>query len=107
MVLINPMEAAAADSPNVIVGSTQNDGAHAHSESPEMLSQIMVTRKDCPGSVIIAKEIPATINGIAVCSLRSLRRSEDRAVACTVNAAMMNGITDSRVDWTLDRPECC
>src|SRR5690242_12935475 len=97
MVFIKPMEAAAAASPAVIVGSTQNGGDQAHNDIPVILSHIMVTKNDCPGTVIIANEIPAAIKGIAVCSFRSFLLSDDRAVARTVRAAMTNGITDSSV----------
>jgi len=81
IVLMKPMDAAAADSPMVIVGNTQNGGDHAHNIMPVMLSQIMVTTKGCPGMVIIANDNPAIIRGIAVCSLRSRSLSDDRAVS--------------------------
>src|SRR6516162_5889410 len=107
MVLTKPTDAAAADSPIVMVGNTQKDGDHAQSDNPVTHSQAMVAGNDWPGMVIIAKDKPAMIKGTAVCSFRSRRRSEDLAVSWTVRAAATNGIADSSVDCCVDRPECC
>src|SRR5690242_14861151 len=74
---INPTDAAAADSPSIIVGSTQNEGAHAHNMRAVRQSQTIVSGKDCPGMMLSAKNAPDRNRGTAVCHLRSRNRSDD------------------------------
>ena len=54
--LMNPTETAAAESPCMIVGRTQNDGAHAHSMNAVKQSHIIVNRNGCLGMVVRAKK---------------------------------------------------
>src|SRR5690349_6303633 len=89
--LTSPMEAAAADSPRTMVGSTQNEGAQAHSITAVKQSQIMVRAKGWPGIVVNPKKVPAKTSGIAVCSFRSRRPSEDLPMYQTEAVARING----------------
>src|SRR4051812_33520741 len=95
--LMRPMDAAAADSPSVSVGSTQNGGDQAHKHMPVTQSQNITAKNDRPGIADMANAQPAAMRGSAVCSLRSSRRSEDRAAGRTMKAARMKGNVESKV----------
>jgi hypothetical protein len=65
MRLIKPMEAAAADSPKVRVGSTQKGGGNAYPPAVVRHSQVRTIGKLWPGTALRVKKLAARIKGIA------------------------------------------
>ena len=105
MELIRPIEAAAADSPRVSVGSTQYDGAQAHNNMPVSESHNIFKGKPCPGITVKAKKPPASAKGMLVWRIRSCMRSDDCPMNQTAPTERMKGKVDNQVEETIENPE--
>ena len=63
--LINPIEAAAADSPRARLGNTQKGGGNAYPAAVVRQSKVRTMGKFQPGQVLRAKNAAHSIKGMA------------------------------------------
>jgi len=103
--LMKPTDAAAADSPRIRLGMTQNDTPHEKAAAPVRQSKGNTTANGNPGMALSRKNPPASTMGTAVCNLRFPVRSEDRPTKGMVIIARANGSAEHIVDSVTESPE--
>src|SRR2546426_8288887 len=102
---MKPMEAAAADSPRVKVGSTQKGGGKAYIAAAVSESQARTAVGPRPGRALRLKAAAATTMGTNAWSFRSPVRSEDHPEATIARRAAANGTAASAAEAESESPE--
>ena len=77
LMLMKPIETAAAEDDRVKVGSTQNGEGHDTAKNPTRHNHVMTAAADWPGIAAAPRQTPSDTWPATQCHLRSPVRSED------------------------------
>src|SRR5258708_2140788 len=99
------MDAAAAASLRIAVGSGQNDGRNVHMNAVATVSMTMARATRVSKATLAASAEPAISSGTAVCQRRSPVRSDDHPAAIISASPTTYGRAEINVTVKFGRPD--